>query len=172
MLHLIVGGARSGKSRYAASLAGEAPATYVATATRSDDADFMARIARHREERPASWITVEEPHDPARAVLQAVTAYVIVDCVTLWLTNLVLAHPAACDEEIERAVGAGITRFAQAGSTREVIVVTNEVGGGVVPLDALARRFVDLQGRANQRLAEAAQRVVLMVAGIPVEVKP
>ncbi|TAM78360.1 bifunctional adenosylcobinamide kinase/adenosylcobinamide-phosphate guanylyltransferase [bacterium] len=172
MLQLIVGGARSGKSRYAASLAGEAQATYVATAMRSDDTDFMARIARHREGRPASWVTVEEPRDPGRAALEAATPYVIVDCATLWLTNLVLTRPPVCDEEIERAIDAGIARFAQAGSVREVIVVTNEVGGGVVPVEALARRFVDLQGRANQRLAQTAQRVVLMVAGIPVEVKP
>ncbi|TAM61248.1 bifunctional adenosylcobinamide kinase/adenosylcobinamide-phosphate guanylyltransferase [bacterium] len=171
MLHLIVGGARSGKSRYAASLVGAAQATYVATAMRSDDVDFMARIARHREERPASWITVEAPHDPAPAVLQAVTAYVIVDCATLWLTNLMLARPTASDEELERVADVAVACFARAGRVREVIVVTNEVGGGIVPVDALARRFVDLQGRVNQRLAEAAERVVLMVAGIPVEVK-
>lgn len=171
MLQLIVGGARSGKSRYATVLAGTAPATYVATAMRSDDPEFMARIARHLEERPTTWVTVEEPRDPGRAAQQACTPFVIVDCATLWLSNVLLERSLDADREVEHEIAEGIERLVAAGLEREVVVVTNDVGGGVVPADALARRFVDLQGRANQWLAAAADRVVLMVAGIPLEVK-
>jgi len=173
MLQLIVGGARSGKSRYAAALAGSSPVTYIATAERSDDPEFMARIERHREERPSAWVTLEEPRDPARAALEATTPFVILDCATLWLSNLLLARAGKdeSEDEIEREVTGAIDKLVKAGRMREVIVVTNDVGGGVVPMEALARRFVDLQGRVNQRLAGAASRVVLMVAGIPLEVK-
>jgi adenosylcobinamide kinase/adenosylcobinamide-phosphate guanylyltransferase len=165
-LTLVLGGARSGKSRHAESLitAQAPPWLYVATAQAGDE-EMAERIAAHRARRDAGWRTIEAPHDLAGA-LDAVPANVrlLVDCITLWLSNRMLAD-ADLDHEIERLEDALARR---AGPT---VLVSNEVGYGIVPDNALARRFRDLQGRLNQRLAARADRVVLVVAGVPLVVK-
>ncbi len=162
MLTLVLGGARSGKSRHAEGLvsAGPGPWTYVATAQAWDD-EMRARIAVHRGRRGAGWVTVEAPIDVAGALGEGP---VLVDCLTLWLTNVMLA-----DMDVE-AAGA---RLAEAVTGREAptVLVSSEVGLGIVPENALARRFRDAAGVLHQRLAAQADAVVLMVAGIPVKVK-
>jgi adenosylcobinamide kinase/adenosylcobinamide-phosphate guanylyltransferase len=163
---LVLGGARSGKSRYAESLitALPPPWTYVATA-QGLDAEMAARIDLHRGRRGADWRTVEAPHDLALALEHvAAGAPVLVDCLTLWLSNRMLAG-ADVEAEIDR-LEAALERRAGA-----VVLVSNEVGFGIVPDNALGRRFRDLQGRLNQRIAARADRVVLMVAGLPLIVK-
>ena len=165
-LTLVLGGARSGKSRHAEALVAALPRPwfYLATGEPRDN-EMAARIAEHRARRVADWQTIEAPRDLAGA-LAAVPAgaAVLVDCLTLWLTNVMLA---GIDIEAE------IIRLEQAlvGRTGPVILVANEVGLGIVPENALARRFRDVAGRLNQRLASLADRVVLLVAGIPVQVK-
>jgi adenosylcobinamide kinase/adenosylcobinamide-phosphate guanylyltransferase len=163
-LTLVLGGARSGKSRHAESLvtAFPPPWTYVATAEPLD-AEMRARIAEHRARRGADWRAVEAPRDLAGALENAGGA-VLVDCLTLWLSNLILA-----DADIEAETAR--LEAALAGMAGPVVVVSNEVGSGIVPDNALARRFRDAQGRLNQRIAARADRVVLMVAGLPLVVK-
>jgi adenosylcobinamide kinase/adenosylcobinamide-phosphate guanylyltransferase len=172
---LVLGGARSGKSRLATRLAGERPpVTLVATAiVDPSDLEMSARIARHRTERPASWTTVEAPRD-LEGVLPGLVSRegsVVVDCVTLWISNLMLGQGAA--EPLDDAVIlSALDRAAQAGrGEARVIWVSNEVGSGIVPLNALARRFADLQGWANQQLAQACDSVYLCVAGLSVRLK-
>jgi adenosylcobinamide kinase/adenosylcobinamide-phosphate guanylyltransferase len=166
LLTLVLGGARSGKSRHAEALvmAMPPPWIYVATAEPLDD-EMAARIAEHRARRDNRWRTVEAPCDLASA-LAAVPAgaSVLVDCLTLWLSNLMLAK---VDVELE------IERFEAALSQMigSVVIVANEVGLGIVPDNALARSFRDAAGNLNQRLAARADRVSLMVAGIALKVK-
>ena len=165
-LTLVLGGARSGKSRYAESLitALPPPWTYLATAQAGDD-EMAARIAEHRERRGDGWQTVEAPHDLASALRAAAPGRpVLVDCLTLWLSNRMLAG-ADLDQEIETLEQALQHRVSA------VALVANEVGFGIVPDNALARRFRDRQGLLNQRLAARADRVVLVVAGLPLVVK-
>lgn len=161
MLELVLGGARSGKSRYAAqcAMASGLPVTFIATAQAFDD-EMARRIARHRAERPDSWRTVEAPLE-LTAALRAVAAHdrcLLVDCLTLWLSNVMLAGH---EGEIE-ALLAALPHL-----PGHVILVSNEVGWGIVPENALARRFRDEQGRLNQRIAALADRVTLIVAGLP-----
>jgi adenosylcobinamide kinase/adenosylcobinamide-phosphate guanylyltransferase len=166
VLTLVLGGARSGKSRYGEGLitALPPPWIYVATAE-ARDAEMAGRIADHRERRRAGWQTIEAPHDLAAALGSAPSeAAVLIDCLTLWLSNRMLAGA-----DIETETGGfeqALLRHAGA-----VVLVSNEVGFGIVPDNALARRFRDLQGRLNQRLAARADRVVLVVAGLPLIVK-
>jgi adenosylcobinamide kinase / adenosylcobinamide-phosphate guanylyltransferase len=168
---LITGGARSGKSRHALSLLSAAgPVAYIATAEALDE-DMRRRITRHRAERPMTWDTVEAPFDLAGAIRSvSMEVPIIVDCLTLWISNLLLqAGDLALDArdpwypegEIESTPSA---MTARSGS---VVVVTNEVGLGVVPPTPLGRVYRDALGRVNQRMAEVAGRVVLLVAGIP-----
>ena len=163
-MHLILGGARSGKSRHAMTLAHASgrPVTFVATA-RALDGEMAARIARHRAERPAHWRTLEEPVELAD-ILSCVgpDTFVIVDCLTLWLLNCMEADRMDAVADFEQALAA---------HDGPLVLVSNEIGMGVVPADRLSRRFVDELGRLHQRLAARAQRVTLMVAGLPVEVK-
>lgn len=163
-LTLVLGGARSGKSRYAESLmaALPPPRIYLATAE-ARDAEMAERIAAHRTRRGATWRTIEEPHDVA-SVLAADEGTILADCMTLWLSNRMLAG-ADMDTEIDELEAALDVR------SWPVVLVSNEVGFGIVPDNALARRFRDLQGHLNQRLAARADRVVLVVAGLPVMVK-
>jgi adenosyl cobinamide kinase/adenosyl cobinamide phosphate guanylyltransferase len=164
-LTLVLGGARSGKSRYAESLitALPPPWTYVATAE-AGDAEMAERIAMHRARRGPNWHTIEAPHDLPVALRTSQSRPVLVDCVTLWLSNLLLADNNIEAETalLEQAVGA---------STAPVVLVANEVGSGIVPEHPLGRRFRDLQGLLNQRIAARADRVVLVVAGIPLAIK-
>jgi adenosylcobinamide kinase / adenosylcobinamide-phosphate guanylyltransferase len=164
-LTLVLGGARSGKSRYAERLisAMSPPWIYVATAE-ARDAEMAQRIAAHQARRGSEWRTVEAPSDLSGALASAQTGPILIDCLTLWLSNRMLAGA-----DIDREVGQLQTVLAQCSGP--VVIVTNEVGCGIVPDNALARRFRDLQGSLNQRIAAAADCVVLMVAGLPVPVK-
>jgi adenosylcobinamide kinase / adenosylcobinamide-phosphate guanylyltransferase len=165
-LTLVLGGARSGKSRHAEALVTALPQPwlYVATGEPRDN-EMAARIAEHRARRVAEWQTIEAPRDLAAALARVPAgATVLVDCLTLWLTNVMLAG-ADVESEIIRLEQILIDR------TGPVILVANEVGLGIVPENALARRFRDVAGRLNQRLAALADRVVLLVAGVPVKVK-
>jgi adenosylcobinamide kinase / adenosylcobinamide-phosphate guanylyltransferase len=165
-LTLVVGGAKSGKSSLAERLitATARPRTYIATA-QAWDAEMRQRIADHRRSRGPDWTTVEAPLDLGTA-LDAVPAghAVLVDCATLWLTNHLLAeHDLAAE-------GAALLA-ALARCTAPVVVVSNEVGWGIVPDNALARRFRDVQGRLNQDLAAQAGLVVGVMAGLPILLK-
>lgn len=174
MLTLVIGGARSGKSKFAQSLCpGEARVAYVATA-RGDDEEMRARIAHHRARRPAEWLVIEEPLALASAVCRAAEAaeFVLVDCLTIWLANLWWEHRDCPPAEIERLAFEQIDAVSAAAAGGAVILVTNEVGGGIVPDTAVGRGFRDLQGLLNQRAAAAADRVFLTVAGIPLQIKP
>lgn len=160
---LLLGGARSGKSRLAVQLAerGSASVTVIATAEARDD-EMTARIARHREERPRTWTTVEEPLDVSEA-MNAVPAddVVVLDCVTMWVSNL-MEGEIDDDALLER-----VRRAAELAAGRRglVVVVSNEVGSGVIPGTPLGRRFGDVLGRANAAWADVAERSVLVVAG-------
>jgi adenosyl cobinamide kinase/adenosyl cobinamide phosphate guanylyltransferase len=158
---LLLGGAASGKSRSAAALAArtDLPVTVIATAEALDD-EMAARIARHRAERPDGWSVIDEPLDLIGAVERAHGA-VIVDCLTLWVSNL-LGYDLDEAEIDTRAAAAAKACAARAEPT---IVVSNEVGSGIVPMNRLARQYRDVLGRVNARFADAADVVALMVAG-------
>ena len=164
-LTLVLGGARSGKSRHAEALieALPAPWVYIATAEAWDE-EMRARIALHRERRPAGWKTVDCPLDLPGAIAAHAGRPILVDCLTLWLTNLILA------ERDTAAEGAALIE-ACAGARAPLVLVSNEVGLGIVPDNALARRFRDEAGRLHQALATRAASVVFMVAGLPMRVK-
>lgn len=162
---LVIGGARSGKSRYAEELAraSQSPRVYIATAQAFDE-EMTARIAEHRDRRGGQWQTLEAPLELVDALRTvSTTSVALVDCLTLWLSNLMLA---------ERDIDGEIRQLEQIVSTRKrIILVSNEVGSGIVPDNALARRFRDFQGRLNQRMASQTDRVVLVVAGLPMFLK-
>ncbi len=184
-LVLITGGARSGKSTFAEKMAGESgrSVVMVATAMASDD-DMRERIARHKAARPVSWRTVEEPVHLAQAVQHAASLadVVIVDCITTWLGNWLFARQG---EDIDDAaifkayeykavlqeIDELLDVIALLPVNKAVLIVTNEVGLGIVPAYALGRVYRDMLGIVNQRLAQRAMRVYLMVAGIGVDVK-
>ena len=167
--HLILGGARSGKSRFALQgITSHARVAFVATA-RAGDGDMAARIARHRAERPRGWLTIEEPFTlgPRLASFTREVDCVIVDCVTVWVANLLLRGDP--DEDI-LAAGDEVAELVARGLF-DAILISNEVGEGVVPATADGVRFRDLLGFVNQRLAAASDRVTLMVAGLPLAIK-
>ncbi|MGM0413247.1 MAG: bifunctional adenosylcobinamide kinase/adenosylcobinamide-phosphate guanylyltransferase [Pseudomonadota bacterium] len=164
MNELFLGGARSGKSRLAEerAVALGGPVTYLATAT-AGDGEMAERIATHRAQRPADWGLVEEPLALGRALRTTATpeGVVLVDCLTLWLANALAAGEerfAAEREELLQALEA---------AAGPVVLVSNEVGSGIVPLGAETRRYADEAGRLNQAVAARARRVVLVVAGLP-----
>jgi adenosylcobinamide kinase / adenosylcobinamide-phosphate guanylyltransferase len=163
---LVLGGARSGKSRYAESLIAALPPPWIYVATaQACDAEMAQRIAQHRARRAAAWRTLEAPDDLVSAIgAPPASAPLLVDCLTLWLSNRMLAD-AGIDAEISAVEAALAARMGP------VVLVSNEVGCGIVPENALARRFRDLQGALNQRLAARADCVVLLVAGTPLVVK-
>ncbi|MFK5599237.1 bifunctional adenosylcobinamide kinase/adenosylcobinamide-phosphate guanylyltransferase [Methylobacterium sp. HMF5984] len=162
---LVLGGARSGKSAYAERLieAVPGPWLYLATAQAWDD-EMRARIALHRARRSGDWITRDVPNALAAAIAEA-PGPVLVDCLTLWLTNLLLAD---ADLDAETAALRSACREAHG----PLVLVSNEVGLGIVPDNALARRFRDAAGRLHQSLAAECDRVVLTVAGLPLVIKP
>jgi len=168
-LTFVLGGARSGKSRYAENLIGALPPpskppwAYIATAE-AGDAEMAERIAAHRARRGAQWQTLEAPRDLAAALKACEGMPMLVDCLTLWLSNLMLAE-ADIDAEIVHL------ETALAAATAPMVLVANEVGYGIVPNYPLGRRFRDLQGILNQRIAARADRVVLVVAGLPLAIK-
>ena len=163
----VLGGARSGKSAYAERLIVGMPGdrVYIATAE-PGDAEMAERIAEHRRRRDGTWRTVEEPLELADALLRETGEgrAVMVDCITIWLSNLIAADRAP-EEEGRRLVDA-LSRV-----TGPVVLVSNEVGLGIVPENALARSFRDLAGWLNQSIAEAADTVVFLAAGLPLTFK-
>jgi len=169
MLELILGGARSGKSRFAECLAAESglAVTYIAT-SQALDGEMTERIAHHRERRPAHWTLVEEPLQLARVLREQAAANrcLLVDCLTLWLTNLLMLDDAARLAEERDALLECLD-----GLPGRILLVSNETGLGVVPLGELTRRYVDEAGWLHQAVAQRAQRVTFMVAGLPMALK-
>jgi adenosylcobinamide kinase/adenosylcobinamide-phosphate guanylyltransferase len=163
---LVLGGARSGKSRFAESLAAkaEAPRTYVATSEIFDQ-EMEDRVRLHAERRGANWTTLEVPIELPDAIASSVPGFVLVECVTIWINNL-MHYERNVTREVERLCDA-LPQF-----DGTVVLVSNEVGLGIVPDNALARRFRDEAGRANQRLAEIADEVYFVAAGLPLKFKP
>ena len=178
---LVTGGARSGKSRYAqeqvsalAASTGRSRVLFIATAEASDE-EMRERIARHRQDRPAAWDVREAPLGAADVLEAAQQKYdiILLDCLTLFVSNILLAAGEISHAEIETGVDREIERLCRAARSRPagVILVTNEVGMGLHAMTALGRLFVDVAGRANQRVAAAADEVTLMVCGLPLAVK-
>ncbi|GAC1627942.1 MAG: bifunctional adenosylcobinamide kinase/adenosylcobinamide-phosphate guanylyltransferase [Ktedonobacteraceae bacterium] len=182
-LVLILGGARSGKSTFAEQLAlssGKRVA-FIATATVSD-ADMRDRIARHRASRPAEWTTIEEPLNLVQAVQQATADVILLDCMTLWLSNW-MGQYGGMDEEddvklrhtytesVLAAIEVLLTTIKTLDAEKTLIVVSNEVGLGIVPMHPLSRVYRDVLGWVNQRIARDADRVYLMIAGLAVDIK-
>ncbi len=174
MLTFIIGGARSGKTALAQSLCRpESRVAYIAT-MRAEDDELRQRIRRHRSSRPTAWLTIEEPLAIAAAVRRASIEFdsIVLDCLTLWLSNFCWEHRDGDAEELERKALAEAEDLGRAcGNACHLIVVSNEVGCSIVPENALARSFRDLQGWVNQTVARAADEVWQTVAGIPVRIK-
>ena len=169
MLQLILGGARSGKSRLAEKLAADSgcAVTYIVT-SQPLDGEMNERVRHHRERRPPHWALIEEPIELARVLREnaRVDTCLLVDCLTLWLTNLLML------ENLQRLTEERDALLQCLGELPgEILFVSNETGMGVVPLGELTRRFVDEAGWLHQALAERCQRVVLTVAGLPLTLK-
>lgn len=172
-VHLILGGARSGKSAYADKLALESrfAVSYIATA-QIYDSEFKARVQHHKDRRPADWALVEEPHYLARTLsrLAAPNQCLIVDCLTLWLAQWICPDcnpPQDSSWLAEREALLSVLPTI----TGTIILVSNEVGMGIVPLGAINRQFQDEQGRLNQAVATAANQVTFVAAGLPLKLK-
>lgn len=165
-LVLVLGGARSGKSRFALERAAALgpPWLFVATAEERD-AEMAARIARHRDDRSSEWRTIEEPTRLDEVLRDAASGVVLIDCLTLWLANIM--------ESADPDVGSALDEFITALEQRQaaVVAVSNEVGLGIVPEHPVAREFRDLAGTMNRRIADLATEVHLLVAGQPLRVK-
>ncbi len=178
-LILILGGARSGKSAEAVRIASErtdGQVLFVATAEAGDD-EMGLRIAKHRAERPQHWHTLEAPHNVGQAIGRQSQAFltIIVDCITLLVSNLLVDKKDPYAEDVRISVEQEITAIVNAArempDASRILVVSNEVGNGLAPLSPLGRAFRDLVGQANQTLAAASDRAVLMVAGLPLVLK-
>ena len=178
---LITGGARSGKSSFAELLAAHAkrPVIYIATAQIRDE-EMALRVKKHQQQRPSTWRLIEEPRNIRDTLIQLKDEDVIIllDCVTLWLTNLLLAGNLKNDDDLsnnklEPQILDIVKDVAQLARDikPQVIFVSNEVGQGIVPEYPLARAYRDLAGRSNQILAHSADQVYMVVAGIPMEIK-
>ena len=165
---LVLGGVRSGKSRHAQTLAEHFQrVTFIATAERRDDPEMAAKIARHRDDRPVHWLTREEPlhlHEAIRTAAEHSDA-VLVDCLTLFAANLLEAFPDNAAQHLDPLC------LALATAPCPVLLVSNEVGCGVVPAYQSGRRFRDLVGELNQRVAAVADNVVFLIAGLPLVLK-
>ncbi len=177
---LIIGGARSGKSRFAQELALKlgGPVLFVATGVAGDQ-EMRQRIEEHRKQRPATWSTLEVTTNIGRQIGQDISGaqVVIVDCITLLVNNILDSHQTGEEIDvslIEHKVTAEIGELVECidNAAASFIIVTNEVGTGLVPANRVGRLYRDLLGRANQMLAQCADEVYLMVAGIPVPIKP
>jgi len=174
-LTVVLGGVRSGKSRLAEALARPwPPLTYLATA-QAGDAEMARRIAEHQERRrrtDAAWRTIEEPWSVAEVIAAHASGCLLLECLSLWLTNLLVGVPGhpECDDAAVRAEVTAVREAIRTAPGR-IVVVSNETGCGIMPANALARRFGDLLGEANQQLAADAAEVHWCVAGIPVRIK-
>ncbi len=171
-LIFVTGGARSGKSAFALEKASAfvQPVTFIATA-QAFDAEMRDRIRRHKLERPADWITLEEPHD-VPAALKGASGAVVLDCLSILVSNLMLGdadHEALEEDAILERVAALLN--IQQSRDRALIVVSNEVGSGIVPEYPLGRAFRDALGRANQMVARAATEAFLIVSGLPIKLR-
>jgi len=166
---LVTGGCRSGKSEYALRIAEDREKKVFIATAEPGDGEMRERIERHKRRRGSEWRTVEEPIDLGGALAgsKAEADVVVIDCITLWLSNLLVRGDS--EESILERVNALAEEVKEASA--DVIIVTNEVGSGIVPGNELSRRFRDLAGLANQRLTRVCERVVLMVAGISLIVK-
>lgn len=172
--HLVLGGARSGKSSYAEKMAKEltCPVVYIATSNKSfaaDDEEMLERIRHHQDARPSSWQTVEEPEQLAQALLEHSRAdnCVLVDCLTLWLTNHLLKDSQLLSwQQAKQAFFQSLAAL-----PGQVIFVSNEVGCGVVPMGKISRQFVDQAGWLHQELAAQAGHVSLVTAGLVQKLK-
>jgi adenosylcobinamide kinase / adenosylcobinamide-phosphate guanylyltransferase len=168
---LVLGGVRSGKSCYAQQIAERREhVTFVATAERRDDAEMHAKIERHRAERPNGWATIEEPIELARTIHEAskTSDIILIDCLTLFASNLL----EACgnnNAQLRSHIDQLCSTLREAPCS--IVLVSNEVGSGVVPAYELGRKFRDLVGEINQRVASVSDTVVLMVAGLPLAIK-
>ncbi len=172
---LVIGGARSGKSRFAENLLAGLPGAarvYLATAEARDD-EMKARIARHRLDRGAAWITIEEPLEIAPVIARETAAgrAVLVECLTLWLSNLMEAGRDVAAETEKLCAALPAPHGPGPGRPGSVILVSNEVGLGIMPMNALARAFGDEAGRLNQRLAATVQAAYFVAAGLPLKLK-
>jgi len=168
----VLGGCRSGKSAYALKQADKTealPKYFIATSV-PEDREMHARVAKHRAERGSDWQTIEEPVNLGRTIREnsSKASVILVDCLTLWVSNLL--HACRAQDDIEQAIQDLETALEKAGCP--VFLVSNEVGWGIVPENSLARRFRDLAGSVNQRIAAVADKVVLTVAGMDVQIKP
>lgn len=169
MMTLVLGGARSGKSRFAQQLAidGNLPVVYLATATASDS-EMAARIVHHQQNRPAEWRVRECPLDLIEALQEETqqSHTILVDCLTLWLNNQLFNNPQQDFPELFNQLLAAINS-----SNANIIFVANEVGLGIIPLGEITRQFVDEAGRLNQLLAQQADKVFFIAAGLPLCLK-
>ncbi|WP_144392527.1 bifunctional adenosylcobinamide kinase/adenosylcobinamide-phosphate guanylyltransferase [Pleionea sediminis] len=167
MIHLVIGGARSGKSNYAEKLAQKSsqPITYIATATAGDD-EMKKRIAYHQQDRPKEWMLIEEPFYLSDHINLLKNQFVLIDCLTLWLSNWLCTYDVeAFAQEKDSFINALLN------SKSSITLVTNEVGSGIVPMGELSRDFVDQAGWLNQAIASVADKVTLVVAGCPLSLK-
>jgi len=172
-IRFVIGGCRSGKSRYALDLAGklsENKKIFIATCQPQDE-EMRQRVTRHQKDRGKTWITLEVPIDLPEVVTQNSSRgdVIVVDCLTLWINNLLTMTQKVTEDEVIGSVD-NLTRALQTVKC-PVILVSNEVGTGIVPENRLARQFRDIMGMTNQRVAACAYRVIWMVAGIPVTIK-
>lgn len=169
MIQLILGGARSGKSRLAeqSALSSALPVTYIATAQAWDD-EMQARIAHHQAQRPAEWLLIEEPLHLAECLqrIDQASQMILVDCLTLWMSNLLMQEDARMQAD-ECAKLLQVLPELQS----DIILVSNETGLGVVPMGQISRKFVDESGRLHQQLGQIADKVVFCVAGFPMILK-
>ncbi|WP_288481665.1 bifunctional adenosylcobinamide kinase/adenosylcobinamide-phosphate guanylyltransferase [uncultured Deinococcus sp.] len=168
MIVYVSGGARSGKSRFAEAYAARPgdDVTYLATAQAFDD-EMRDRIARHRGDRPAAWHTAEEPLDVAQAARNIRTPTLLLDCLSLWVSNLLLAGES--EDRMLAATDDLLAALRERGGLS--VLVSNEVGLGIVPDNALARTYRDALGRVNQRVAAASDEAYLLVSGLPLQLK-
>ncbi len=169
MIELVLGGARSGKSRYAEqqAIASGLQVVYIATAEAGDE-EMQARIAHHRQHRPEHWLTVEQPVYLAQAIQENASPQhcILVDCLTLWLCNVLFDKQGELQSErYQCQSGALLATLSEC--QQRVILVSNEIGLGVVAADAMTRRFVDEAGFLHQKIAQISHRVVLVTAGLP-----
>ncbi len=174
MKTLILGGARSGKSRFAEErvLKSQLQAIYIATAAKNkNDPEMERRIQKHQQQRGTQWQNIEEPIKLLKTLQQTVNKknYVLVDCLTLWLSNLLLQEPTVKITELEKQ----LEHFCDSVIALEgdIIFVSNEVGLGIIPMGELSRQFCDLTGLLHQQLAKNCDQVIFMVAGIPQIIK-